>query len=218
MAPKKLSATISEVEAKVRSGLRVNRAEAEVLYDQADLSDLARLANLARQKKVPGRIVTYLVDRNINYTNVCNTSCSFCAFYRPDPQGPDSYVLSKEILGRKIEELLEIGGTRILLQGGHNDELSYDYYLDLIREALSVESMSYALPTKRDITEFFRVCFRPFSKRLEADQNLDKRFAEETVDRYVGKVEGSHLGGKRLTQCAFVVRDEMAIVRARKQA
>lgn len=111
---------------------RLSDEEALELYARASLPELGARAQELRYFWNPEPIVTYLVDRNINYTNVCNTDCMFCAFYRPSSKHPEAYVLTKEQLSKKVEELLELGGTRILLQGGHNDDLPYDYYLDLI--------------------------------------------------------------------------------------
>ncbi|MBX7143105.1 MAG: CofH family radical SAM protein [Oligoflexia bacterium] len=117
---------------KAASGTRLSRAEALVLYKEAPLAELGQLAFLARKRHNPGANVTYLIDRNINYTNVCNTDCSFCAFYRHDPKHPEAYVLPREVMRAKIEEALELGATRILLQGGHNDELPYSFYVEMI--------------------------------------------------------------------------------------
>ena len=114
------------------AGKRLDRADAAHLWDNFSFHEMSELAQIVRFRQNPERIVTYLVDRNINYTNVCNTDCSFCAFYRHDPKHPESYVLSKEVLTQKIEEALSLGATRILLQGGHNDELPFSYYVDLI--------------------------------------------------------------------------------------
>ena len=117
---------------KAREGERVSPEEALCLVESAPLTELGAAANVVRQRWNPQGTVTYLIDRNINYTNVCNTDCHFCAFYRHDPKHPESYVLPKEVIAKKIEEALALGATRILLQGGHNDELPYSYYLDLI--------------------------------------------------------------------------------------
>ena len=87
-----------------------------------------------RPKRFDGRgneIVTYIVDRNINYTNVCNVYCKFCAFYRTEKDS-DHYVLSHEEIDQKIDELLSIGGIQILMQGGHHPKLGIDYYLNLL--------------------------------------------------------------------------------------
>lgn len=123
---------IDEIKRKINVGLRITREEAKEIFTKSTFLELGQLAGDLREKQNPGRIVTYLIDRNINYTNVCNTDCSFCAFYRHDPKHPESYVLSREQLSKKIEETLELGGSRILLQGGHNDELPYEFYIDMI--------------------------------------------------------------------------------------
>ena len=101
------------------------------LHEQASSDELRQAANGARQRTTDGDVVTYLVDRNINYTNVCITDCKFCEFYRPVGHA-ESYVLTKDVLAMKIRETLDAGGTRILLQGGHNPELGIDFYLDLL--------------------------------------------------------------------------------------
>ena len=103
-----------------------------VLYESAPLDVLGKLANGVKEHHHSNALVSYLVDRNINYTNVCNSDCSFCGFYRHDPNDPEAYVNSKQVIGEKIEEALKLGATRILLQGGHNDTLPYSYYTDLI--------------------------------------------------------------------------------------
>jgi len=122
---------------KVWDGRRINRAEALRLYS-LPLEELGALADrrrqLARAKAYGGRgneIVTYIVDRNINYTNVCNVYCKFCAFYRTEKDS-DAYVISLDELDQKIEETLALGGTQILLQGGHHPKLSKQWYLDLL--------------------------------------------------------------------------------------
>lgn len=117
---------------KVTAGERVTGAEALQLWQLFGCMELAALAQLVRLRHNPAPVVTYLVDRNINYTNVCNSDCSFCAFYRHSPSDPEAYVLSREVIAAKVREAIELGASRILLQGGHNDELPYSFYLDLI--------------------------------------------------------------------------------------
>ena len=112
--------------------LRMSRKDAVSLLMSSDLLDIGRQADEIRKKLHPEGIVTFVVDRNINYTNVCINKCRFCAFYR-DPDSPDAYVLSSDDLFKKIEETLELGGTQILIQGGLNPELDLDYYTALLR-------------------------------------------------------------------------------------
>ena len=123
---------MSSLAIKTNGSKRLSSEEALELFERSDLSELASLANQKRRELVPGNTVTYLIDRNINYTNVCNSDCSFCGFYRPNSKHPESYVLSREDLELKISEALELGATRILLQGGHNDDLPYDFYPEMI--------------------------------------------------------------------------------------
>ena len=130
-------ASLDELLQKVWDGQRINPAEALRLY-RLPLGELGALADrrrqLARADAYGGRgneIVTYIVDRNINYTNVCNVYCKFCAFYRTE-KDDDAYVITFDELDRKIEETIALGGTQILLQGGHHPKLSMQWYLDLL--------------------------------------------------------------------------------------
>jgi len=116
---------------KASHGKAISHGEGLTLYQEATLTELGDLAHKLRCEKSNPEVVTYLVDRNINYTNVCVTSCKFCAFYRP-PDHPETYVLTREELGQKIRETLEIGGTRILMQGGHHPDLKLSWYTDLL--------------------------------------------------------------------------------------
>jgi cyclic dehypoxanthinyl futalosine synthase len=102
------------------------------LYEHASLLELGQLADAARWKLHPENVVTYIIDRNINYTNVCVADCKFCAFYRR-PKHAEGYLLSFEEIGRKIEELKALGGVQILMQGGHNPYVPFAWYLDLLR-------------------------------------------------------------------------------------
>jgi cyclic dehypoxanthinyl futalosine synthase len=99
---------------------------------ETPLLELGARADALRREKVPGDVVTYIVDRNINYTNLCITDCRFCAFYRR-PKNDEAYVLAFEEIGRKIDEAKELGAVQILMQGGHNPYLPFDWYLELLR-------------------------------------------------------------------------------------
>jgi len=102
------------------------------LYQHAPMLELGRLADEARWRLHPERTVTYIIDHNINYTNVCVADCKFCAFYRR-PKHAEGYLLSYEEIGRKIDELKALGGVQILMQGGHNPYVPFAWYLDLLR-------------------------------------------------------------------------------------
>ena len=102
------------------------------LYERTPLLELGTLADVKRRERHPHGVVTYIVDRNINYTNVCVADCKFCAFYRR-PKHNEGYVLSFEEIGRKIEEAKLLGAVQILIQGGHNPYIPFEWYLDLMR-------------------------------------------------------------------------------------
>jgi cyclic dehypoxanthinyl futalosine synthase len=118
------------IAAKVREGGRIDRAEALELYVHAPTALLAQLADEIRARKHPDRVVTYIIDRNVNYTNVCVARCNFCAFYRPVGSA-EGYVLGFEEIFRKIDETIALGGGQLLLQGGHNPDLPLEWYVDL---------------------------------------------------------------------------------------
>jgi len=127
----------TEVVERVLEGGRISRDDARELY-QLPLQELGALAdhrrNLAKREAYDGRgneVVTYIVDRNINYTNVCNVYCKFCAFYRTE-KDDDHYVLSLEEIDQKLDELSAEGGVQVLLQGGHHPKLGLDFYLNMI--------------------------------------------------------------------------------------
>jgi cyclic dehypoxanthinyl futalosine synthase len=116
---------------KILNQQRIDPADAMCLLNTANLHDLAFLAQEVRNRLHPDPVVTFVVDRNINYTNGCICGCKFCAYYRP-PNHPEADVISKEVLGHKIRETLDLGGTQILLQGGLNPLLGLEYALDLL--------------------------------------------------------------------------------------
>src|SRR6266404_3568747 len=124
--------TIHDLISKISDGARINAAEALELYREAPTHVLGHLADTIRARKHPEPVVTYIIDRNVNYTNVCVAKCTFCAFYRP-VGSPEGYVLGFEELFRKIDETIAVGGVQILLQGGHNPDLPLAWYEDLFR-------------------------------------------------------------------------------------
>jgi cyclic dehypoxanthinyl futalosine synthase len=124
--------TVDTIAKKVADGGRVSAAEALEIYRRAPTHLLGALADGIRARKHPDRIVTYIIDRNVNYTNVCVARCNFCAFYRT-VGAPDGYVLGFDEIFRKIDETIAVGGVQLLLQGGHNPDLPIQWYEDLFR-------------------------------------------------------------------------------------
>ncbi|MGH7144145.1 MAG: cyclic dehypoxanthinyl futalosine synthase [Planctomycetota bacterium] len=122
---------VSAVLARVAEGVRLSDADAATLFATHDLPRLGRAAHAVRLRLHPEPVVTYCVDRNINYTNVCVTDCDFCAFYRR-PGHPEGYINSLETINRKIAELYAVGGRQVLLQGGHHPYLQLPYYVELL--------------------------------------------------------------------------------------
>lgn len=118
---------------RIAAEQRIERSEALRLLKHGDLLELGRAADTMRRRYHPENRVTFVVDRNVNYTNICESRCSFCAFYR-DAAAEDAYLLSREEIFTKISELVEQGGTQLLMQGGLNSELKIDYFEELFRE------------------------------------------------------------------------------------
>jgi cyclic dehypoxanthinyl futalosine synthase len=166
----------SRVVEKVLDGERITTQDAVELY-RLPLGELGQLADHRRQRakaeSFHGRgneIVTYIVDRNINYTNVCNVYCKFCAFYRTE-RDADHYVLSHEEIDQKIDELLAIGGIQILMQGGHHPKLGIDYYLNLLNHIRAkypqINIHAFSPPEFNHFAEVFRMPLREIIQKFK---------------------------------------------------
>ncbi|HEV3403246.1 MAG TPA: cyclic dehypoxanthinyl futalosine synthase [Gaiellaceae bacterium] len=114
-------------------GERISDADAVALLRSRDLVSVGRAANELRRRKTDPERVTFIIDRNLNYTNICVTDCDFCAFYRRPGDRAEGYLLPKPVIFKKIEETLALGGTGLLMQGGHHPDLGIDFYEDLFR-------------------------------------------------------------------------------------
>ena len=123
--------TVDEILEKALDGERISDDEAVALLRSRELVPVGRVADELRNRKVDPDRITFIVDRNLNYTNICVTDCDFCAFYRSPGDRNEGYLLPKPVIFKKIEETLAIGGTGVLMQGGHHPDLGVDYYEDL---------------------------------------------------------------------------------------
>ncbi len=169
------------------TGKRLTEEEGLQLYEHADLLTLGELAGAIRKKLHPGRMVTFIVDRNINYTNVCVNKCKFCAFYR-DEDSPEAYVLTKEEIFTKIEETLAQGGTQILMQGGVHPDLGIDYFEDLfssIKSRFSIQIHSLSPAEVSSLAKKAKIGIEDTLKRLRASglDSIPGGGAEILVDR-----------------------------------
>ena len=131
---------------KIEAGARISAEEAVKVLGEGDFFELGRLAQHAMRRYHPGETVTFLIDRNINYTNICISRCRFCAFYR-DVDAPDAYLLSPEEILEKVSEAVQMGATQIMLQGGLHPNLPLEYFEDVLRKikarfAVSLHSFS----------------------------------------------------------------------------
>ena len=120
--------SVREVLDKALDGERISDDEAVALLESRELVAVGRVADELRRRKTNPDRITFIVDRNLNYTNICVTDCDFCAFYRSPGDTREGYLLPKPVIFKKIEETLAIGGTGLLMQGGHHPDLGIDYY------------------------------------------------------------------------------------------
>jgi cyclic dehypoxanthinyl futalosine synthase len=162
---------------RVLAGERVSSAEALELY-RLPLAELGALANARRDlvkrdsyDERGGEIVTYIVDRNINYTNVCNVYCKFCAFYRTEKDA-DHYVLSFEQLDQKLDELTAEGGVQILMQGGHHPKLQFEWYIALLQHIRAkyphINIHAFSPPEFQHFAEVFGMPLREIIREFKA--------------------------------------------------
>ena len=178
---------VEEITEKVLSGERIDEGEALTLFEDTGLAQLGHLANEVRKRLHPEPIITYVIDRNINYTNICVSGCKFCAYYRA-PGEPEGYVLDEDTLKRKIEETISLGGTQILLQGGLHPDLSIEYYERLfgfIKDNFNIHIHALSPPEVIHISTLTGLGIREVLKRLQAAglDSIPGGGAEILVDR-----------------------------------
>ena len=160
-----------DVDAVIEGRARLTDAQALELYGHRSLHDLGQWADAVAQRLHPEDTRTYVIDRNINYTNVCTAKCTFCAFRR-DHDDADSYTLSFEKIGEKIRELVAIDGTQILMQGGMNDQLPIEWYEELLRfikrDFPTVHIHAFSPPEFVEFERFFGLDVREIIRRFKA--------------------------------------------------
>jgi cyclic dehypoxanthinyl futalosine synthase len=162
--------TVRSILDSARDGVRVTAEEAVLLFEKAEFLDLAEAADSIRLRMHPDNVISYIIDRNINYTNVCKEFCTFCAFYRV--KGDDeAYVLPEHVIYKKIEETLELGGTGILMQGGVHPDLKIDYYERLlagIKERFNIHCHCFSPSEILNIARVSKLTVPEVFQRLKA--------------------------------------------------
>ena len=168
-----LAETLNIIERRL-SGERLSALDGVKLLQDADLLSLGQGANLVRGQMHPEKVVTFVIDRNINYTNVCSCQCKFCAFYCK-PEDPEGYILSRDELHAKIEETISVGGTQLLIQGGLHPDLSLEYFEDLLRDIkahYAIHIHSFSPPEIWDLANKSQLSLEEVIRRLR-DAGLD---------------------------------------------
>ncbi len=206
--PRRIKTTINTIQSKMLRGGRLSPEDGLVLLNQADLLDMGELANSIRKRVHKKRLVTFIVDRNINYTNICINKCKFCAFYR-QADSPDAYVLAHREIFQKIRETLQLGGTQILMQGGVNPDLGLDYFEKLFRAiksrfTIQIHSLSPAEITY--LAQRSQISIQETLIRLKAAglDSIPGGGAEILVDRVRKKVSPNKI---RWKQWASVMKE-----------
>ena len=198
---------------------RLTRESALDLYLNCPTAELGRMADAVRREKHPDNVVTYIIDRNVNYTNVCIEKCAFCAFYR-DVGSEDGYMLSFAEIFRKIEETIALGGGQLLLQGGHNPDVPLQWYLDLFRQvkqrypefrlhALSPPEVIHIsrlskLPTKEVLRQLIDAGLNSVPGGgaeilVDRVRKLLHCYHKATADQWLGVMREAHQAGLRTT-------------------
>ncbi len=181
---------------------RIDRRAALELYHECDLLDLGERAHARRLELHPEAEVTFAIDRNINYTNICSCRCRFCAYYRK-PEDDDAFVIDPDTLREKIREAIDLGGTQILLQGGLNPELKIDYYIALLEniraEFPAIHIHGFSPPEICHIAEVSELETRTVLARLKSAGlgSMPGGGAEILDDRVRGRISPNKIGWQK---------------------
>jgi cyclic dehypoxanthinyl futalosine synthase len=202
---------------RVLAGGRVTAEECTTLLESFDVARMGVAADEVRRRKHPGEVVTYIIDRNINYTNVCNVVCTFCAFYRR-PGKPDTYVRTIEDICRRIDETIALGGTGVLMQGGLHPDFGIEWYEDLLRTLHArypdFQLHCFSPPEIHNIHLISKLSYEEILQRLKEaglysmpggggeilDDEVRKRVSTKcTTDEWLAVMRAAHRVGLRTT-------------------
>ncbi|MCL4322251.1 MAG: dehypoxanthine futalosine cyclase [Deltaproteobacteria bacterium] len=180
---------------------RIGKEQAIDLFKNKSILGLGKMADAIRKDKHPQNVVTFIIDRNINYTNICISECKFCAFYRK-PHDNGSYILTKDEIFEKIQETIGLGGTQILLQGGLNPNIEFDYYLNLlcaIKEKFNIHIHAFSPPEIFHLADANNITVKETILLLK-DAGLDSipgGGAEILVDRVRKKISPNKISSEK---------------------
>jgi cyclic dehypoxanthinyl futalosine synthase len=202
---------------RARAGERLTAEDCTALLESEDIARIGVAADEVRKRKHPSGVVTYIIDRNINYTNVCNVVCTFCAFYRR-PGKPDTYVRTVEEICEKIDETIALGGTGILMQGGLHPDFGIEWYEDLLRTLHAkypqMQLHSFSPPEIHNIHLISGLSYEEIMTRLKdaglsslpggggeiLDDEVRKRVSTKcTTDEWLAVMRATHRAGLRST-------------------
>lgn len=202
---------------RVLAGERMTTEECAALLESFDVARVGAAADEVRRRKHPSGVVTYIIDRNVNYTNVCNVVCTFCAFYRR-PGKPDTYVTTVEQICEKIDETIKLGGTGVLMQGGLHPDFGVEWYEDLLRTLHArypdFQLHCFSPPEIHNIHLISKLSYEEILERLKAaglysmpgggaeilDDEVRKRVSTKcTTDEWLAVMRAAHRVGLRTT-------------------
>src|SRR4026209_1816221 len=212
-----VSSNVKTILDKVLAGGRMTAEECTTLLESHDVAAIGAAADEIRQRRHPENVVTYIIDRNINYTNVCNVVCTFCAFYRR-PGAPDTYVRTLAEICDKIDETIALGGTGVLMQGGLHPDFGIEWYEDLLRNLRAkypgFQLHCFSPPEIHNLHLISKLDYKTIMARLKAaglyslpgggaeilDDEVRKRVSSKcTTDEWLDVMRAGHKVGLRST-------------------
>lgn len=227
------TAAVQSILDNVLAGERMSADSCALMLESYDIARIGAAADEIRARRHPGNVVTYIIDRNVNYTNVCNVVCTFCAFYRR-PGAPDTYVRTLEEICQKIDETIALGGTGVLMQGGLHPDFGLEWYEDLLRtlheKYPSFQLHCFSPPEIHNIHLISKLDYVTIMARLKAaglyslpgggaeilDDEVRKRVSTKcTTDEWLAVMKAVHQVGLRSTATMMFGIGDMTAHRVR---